>query len=65
MEELRRLIREMLKEEEVLAEPDLSMEDEHEKEEQSVAAAVAGVTTPLGTNATYPDKPKKNRKNKK
>ena len=65
MEELRRLIREMLKEEEVLAEPDLSMEDEHEKEEQSVAAAVAGATTPLGTNATYPDKSKKNRKNKK
>ncbi len=55
----------MLKEEEVLAEPDLSMEDEHEKEEQAVAAAVAGATTPLGTNATYPDKPKKNRKNKK
>lgn len=61
MEELRRLIREMLEEEEVLAEPDLSQEDEHDKEEQ---VAIAGATTPLGTDASYPGKSSKNRKNK-
>lgn len=65
MDELRRLIREMLEEEEVIAEPDLSSEDEHEKEEQAVTAAVAGATTPLGTNASYPNKSKKKRKNNK
>jgi len=55
----------MLAEEEVLGEPDLSSEEEHEREEQAVASAVAGVTTPLGTGPTYPDKPKKKRKKNK
>ena len=41
--------------EELLTEPDLSEEDGEEQEEQSVAANVAGVTTPLGTDATFPD----------
>tara|TARA_B100001123_G_C14956795_1_gene885983 strand:- start:91 stop:330 length:240 start_codon:yes stop_codon:yes gene_type:complete len=40
---------------ELLTEPDLSEEDVEGQEEQSVAANVAGVTTPLGTDATYPD----------
>ena len=55
----------MLAEEEVLGEPDESAEDTREKEEQAIASAVAGVTTPLGTGPTYPDKPKKNRKKNK
>lgn len=62
---LRRLIREMLAEEEILGEPDESAEDEREKEEQVTTAAVAGVTTPLGTGPTYPDKPKRKSKKKK
>jgi len=65
MEELRKLIREMLEEEEVLTEPDLSQEDDHEKEEQVVSAAIAGATTPLGTDATYPNKSSKKSKNNK
>ena len=63
MRYLRWLIREMLAEEEVLGEPDESAEDERERDEQAVAAAVAGVTTPLGTGPTYPNK--KRKKNKK
>ena len=56
----------MLTEEEVLGEPDESAEDERDKEEQVTTAAVAGVTTPLGTDSTYPGKPKrKSRKKKK
>ena len=62
MRYLRWLIREMLAEEEVLGEPDESAEDERERGEQAVAAAVAGVTTPLGTGPTYPDKKRKKRK---
>ncbi len=62
MRYLRWLIREMLAEEEVLGEPDESAEDERERDEQAVAAAVAGVTTPLGTGPTYPDKKRKKRK---
>lgn len=62
MRYLRWLIREMLAEEEVLGEPDESAEDERERDEQAVAAAVAGVTTPLGTGPTYPNKKRKKRK---
>ncbi len=63
---LRRLIREMLAEEEILGEPDESAEDERDQEEQVTTAAVAGVTTPLGTGPTYPGKQKrKSRKKKK
>jgi hypothetical protein len=38
----------------LLTEPDLP-EDDGEQEEQSVVANVAGATTPLGTDATYPN----------
>lgn len=62
MKYLRLLIREMLAEDEVLGEPDESAEDEREKEEQSVAAAVPGVTTPLGTGSAYPKKKSKKKK---
>ena len=64
MRYLRWLIREMLAEEEVLGEPDESAEDERERDEQAVAAAVAGVTTPLGTGPTYPNKKRKKKKKK-
>lgn len=44
----------------LLVEPDFSADeaDAEEKFEQSVAGAVAGVTTPMGTGATYPNKGK-------
>ena len=45
--------------EELLLEPDESV-DQDSQNEQSVAAGVAGVTTPLGTDSTYPKS--KNRK---
>ena len=63
MRSLRELIRFILKEE-VLGEPDESAEDEREEssDEQSVAGAVAGVTTPLGTGPTYPAGMKKKHK---
>ena len=41
---------------ELLVEPDASTENEEDAQEQSVAAGVAGVTTPLGTDSTYPNK---------
>jgi len=37
----------------LLIEPD-SVEDEEETVEQSVVSGIAGATTPLGTDATYP-----------
>ena len=64
MKYLRLLIREMLSEEEVLGEPDESAEDERERDEQVMAAAVAGATTPLGTSATYPKSDSKKKKKK-
>jgi len=42
---------------ELLVEPDASNEDDEDATEQSVAASVAGVTTPLGTGPTYPNSP--------
>lgn len=54
----------MLAEEEVLGEPDESAEDEREQDEQSVAAAVPGVATPLGTGPTYPNKSRRKKKKK-
>ena len=65
MQILRRLIREILAEEDILGEPDESAEDEREKDEQVTTAAVAGVTTPLGTGPTYPGKSKRKSKKKK
>ena len=62
MQNLREIIRRILLEEEILAEPDETNQEEHDQEEQSMAGAVAGVTTPLGTGPTYPDKLKKKHK---
>lgn len=64
MEELRTVIRsliqEMLKEkEELLTEPD---EASGREEEEASAGGVAGVSTPLGTGPTYPDKSKRSKK---
>ena len=64
-DELRRYIRLLIEQKEILAEPDLSAEDERaeeEPEEQSVVSSIAGVTTPLGTGPTYPAPPKKKKK---
>lgn len=49
------------REDKLLAEPDFSADasDADEKSEQSVAGAVAGVTTPLGAGPTYPNTGKK------
>tara|TARA_B100001250_G_C19151885_1_gene508363 strand:- start:229 stop:477 length:249 start_codon:yes stop_codon:yes gene_type:complete len=65
------LIREYIRfllEKEVLGEPDQSEEREEDKEEQSVVGgaspAIAGATTPLGTDATYPADLKKKRTKK-
>ncbi len=44
----------------LLTEPDET--EGREEDEVSVVANVAGVTTPLGTGPTYPDKPAKKRK---
>jgi hypothetical protein len=67
---LRLLVRELIKEikqdasdevpSDLLIEPDYPNEDNAENE-MSVAA-IAGVTTPLGTNATYPANSKKKKK---
>lgn len=71
MREIRQLIREYLllrllekKEEDsdLLIEPDEPHESEESAEEVSVVANIAGVTTPLGTDSTYPAK--KKRKNR-
>ena len=45
----------------LLTEPDFT-EDDDEADEQNVAANIAGVTTPLGTGPTYPNKQTKKRK---
>ena len=49
------------RDDELLVEPDFSADtaDAEEKSEVSVAGVVAGVTTPLGTGPTYPNKGKK------
>ncbi len=44
---------------ELLTEPDVSRDDDEDANEQSVCANIAGVTTPLGTTSTYPDRKKK------
>ena len=64
---IRQLIAEVDKDREkpdnLLIEPDDASDDEdEEQEEQSVAADVAGVTTPLGTGPTYPADKGKRRK---
>lgn len=49
VEQLKRIIRQVLREsEELLAEPDEFEDDFEEQEEASVAGAVAGYTLPLG-----------------
>ena len=50
-------------EEDLLLEPDFT-EDEA-RQEASVAGAVAGVSTPLGTGPSYPNKMKRKKKGKK
>ena len=45
----------------LLTEPDENDDGEPEKE-VAVAGSVAGVTTPLGTGPTYPDKPKRKKR---
>ena len=57
--DLWRYVRWMLNEkaesdDELLREPDFT-EDTDEADEQNVVANIAGATTPLGTDATYPD----------
>ena len=47
------------KEKDLLTEPDEA--EGREEDEVSVVASIAGVTTPLGTGPTYPDKPRKRR----
>lgn len=64
MDILREFIRKILVEKEkLLTEPDeTSGREDDSEDEASVAAAVAGVTTPLGTGPTYPVKSKKKKK---
>jgi len=47
------------KPENLLTEPDEPDSEDDPAEEQSVVANIAGVTTPLGTGPTYPNKGKK------
>jgi len=80
LNELRKFIRLILEEEELLGEPDLSSEEEREddddeeklddksKNEQNTVTSgnIAGVITPLGTGPAYPaDSPKQKRRKKK
>ena len=76
---LRKLIREFLlvemkddadekNDDKLLTEPDGVGDNDpgsEETDEQSVVANIAGVTTPLGTGPTYPDKPRKKKKKSK
>ena len=60
---LRLYIRTLLEKKDLLVEPDENPErDDSTEDEASVAANVAGVSTPLGTDSTYPKKKKKNKK---
>jgi hypothetical protein len=64
----------MILEQEVLGEPDLSNQDDRDKDKdkekekdkdnklEMSAGGVAGVSTPLGTGPTYPDKIRKKAK---
>jgi len=74
---LRKYIRIILENKDVIGEPDLTNKEERDKEiqnkkkkqkpdEASVAAGMPGVSTPLGTGSTYPSKIiKKNKKRRK
>ena len=66
MKDLRSFIRLILEKSddlELITEPDIPEDSEEDQEtEASVAANVAGVTTPLGTGPTYPNKKKNKRK---
>jgi len=58
-----RLILEKSRDIELITEPDIPEDsDEDQETEASVAANVAGVTTPLGSGPTYPDKKNNKRK---
>jgi len=48
----------------LIIEPDLTDEDD-EVEQEASAGGVAGVSTPMGTNSTYPDRANKRKKAKK
>jgi len=70
MKLLRRFIRTLLAEEleddkpdNLLTEPD-DIKGEEQENEVSMVAGISGVTTPLGTGPTYPNKPKKKKKRK-
>jgi len=74
MQNLRKLVREIIKEihhedkqasndEELLIEPD-EPESEKEENEASVVAGIAGATTPLGTSSTYPGRNNQKKKKK-
>ena len=47
------------KQDNLLTEPDEPGDPDENAQEQSVAANIAGVTTPLGTGPTYPSKKRK------
>ena len=51
-------------EEDLLLEPDIVEEPYKDKQEASVVANIAGVSTPLGTGPTYPNKPRRKRKSR-
>ena len=59
---IRKIIESVIKKKELIGEPDLS--EDNEENEVSLATSVAGVTTPLGTTATYPRKLNKKKKKK-
>jgi hypothetical protein len=48
----------MLAKEEILGEPDESTKEDHKNDQDEQSVAVAGAITPLGTDATYPNKSK-------
>jgi len=60
---LKQYVRFILEKNELLTEPDeISGREENAEDEMSVVANIAGVSTPLGSDSTYPKKKKKNKK---
>ena len=64
---LRKIIRSILWEnrDQILAEPDMVGDEDPNAKEASTTASVGGVTTPLGTGPTHPNRPKKKKSSKK
>jgi hypothetical protein len=62
---LRKIIRSILWEnrDQILVEPDII--DDDDAHEASVVANISGVTTPLGTGPTHPNRPKRKKSSKK